>query len=69
MVSIGAVLSRILWAAAGLACEGVEAEVVDVRTLVPLALRTIPVSVTQTQRRVVAEDASLTHGFGAEVVA
>lgn len=69
VVSIGAVLSRVLEAAAELAREGIEAEIVDVRTLVPLDLRTILASVARTRRLVVVEDAPLTHGFGAEVIA
>ena len=69
VVSIGAVLSRVLEAAAELAREGIEVEIVDVRTLVPLDLRTILASVARTRRLVVVEDAPLTHGFGAEVIA
>jgi pyruvate/2-oxoglutarate/acetoin dehydrogenase E1 component len=69
VVSIGAVLSRVLEAAAELAREGIEVEIVDVRTLVPLDLRTILASVARTRWLVVVEDAPLTHGFGAEVIA
>ncbi len=69
VVSVGAALSKALDAADELSREGVEAEVVDVRTLVPLDVATIVASVARTGRLVTVEDASLFHGFGAEVVA
>lgn len=48
---------------------GVDAEVVDVRTLVPLDLETVIRSVTKTGRCVIAHEATLTSGFGAELAA
>jgi len=69
LVSVGAALGKALESAEVLAAEGVEVEVVDVRTLVPLDTATIIRSVTRTGRLVTVEDASLFHGFGAEVVA
>lgn len=69
VVSIGAVLGKVLEAATELAAEGIEVEVVDLRTLVPLDVETIVRSVVKTRRLVTVEDAPLTHGFGAEVVA
>ncbi len=52
-----------------LAEEGVEAEVVDLRTLVPFDEETVLASVRKTGRAVVAHEAQLTGGFGGEVVA
>ena len=48
---------------------GIDAEVIDLRTLVPLDLPTITESVRKTGRCVVAHEATLTGGFGAELAA
>ncbi|HUG85153.1 MAG TPA: alpha-ketoacid dehydrogenase subunit beta [Euzebya sp.] len=48
---------------------GVDAEVVDLRTLLPLDLDTIVTSVQRTGRCVVVHEATLTSGFGAELAA
>ncbi len=69
LVSIGVALANALEAAQQLAANGVEVEVVDVRSLVPLDLATIVRSVAKTGRLVTVEDAALCHGFGSEVVA
>ena len=47
---------------------GVDAEVIDLRSLLPLDLDTIVQSVKKTGRCVVVHEATLTSGFGAEVV-
>ena len=49
--------------------SGVDAEVIDLRSLVPLDLETIVASVKKTGRCVVVHEATLTSGFGAELVA
>ena len=49
--------------------SGVDAEVIDVRTIVPLDLDTIEASVRRTGRCVVAHEATRTAGFGAELAA
>ena len=54
-------------AAAGEA--GVDAEVIDLRSLVPLDLDTIVASVKKTGRCVIAHEATRTCGFGAELAA
>ncbi len=69
IVSIGAILGRVLEAAALLADEGLEVEVVDLRSLVPLDLPTLTKSVDSTGRLLVVEDGCLMHGFGAEIIA
>ena len=47
---------------------GIDAEVIDLRTLLPLDLETIVASVKKTRRCVVVHEATLTSGFGAELV-
>ena len=49
--------------------SGVNAEVIDLRTLVPVDLETIAASVNQTGRCVVLHEATRTGGFGAELAA
>jgi 2-oxoisovalerate dehydrogenase E1 component beta subunit len=48
---------------------GIDAEVIDLRTLVPLDLEAIVRSVSRTGRCVIVHEATLTSGFGAELVA
>ncbi|MDI6836794.1 MAG: alpha-ketoacid dehydrogenase subunit beta [Rhizobiaceae bacterium] len=48
---------------------GVDAEVIDLRSLLPLDLDTIVQSVNKTGRCVIVHEATLTSGFGAEVAA
>lgn len=47
---------------------GIDAEVIDLRTLVPLDLDTILASVNKTGRCVVVHEATMTSGFGGELV-
>src|SRR3546814_156888 len=56
-------------AAAAAEATGIDAEVIDLRTLLPLDLETIETSVRKTGRCVVVHEATLTSGFGAELVA
>jgi len=58
-----------LRAAATLAQEGIEAEVVDPRTLVPFDLPTILQSVEKTHRVVIADETHQSCGVGAEIAA
>jgi 2-oxoisovalerate dehydrogenase E1 component len=69
LVAYGASTWTCLEAAETLAGEGVEAEVVDLRTLVPLDEETVLASVRRTGRAVVVHEAQLTGGFGGEVAA
>jgi 2-oxoisovalerate dehydrogenase E1 component beta subunit len=49
--------------------SGIDAEVIDIRTLVPLDVETIVKSVSKTGRCVVLHEATRTSGFGAELAA
>jgi 2-oxoisovalerate dehydrogenase E1 component beta subunit len=48
---------------------GIDAEVIDLRTIVPLDIETIEQSVKKTGRCVVVHEATRTNGFGAELAA
>ncbi|PCI05094.1 MAG: alpha-ketoacid dehydrogenase subunit beta [Hyphomicrobiales bacterium] len=48
---------------------GIDAEIIDLRTLLPLDLETIVTSVKKTGRCVVLHEATRTSGFGAELIA
>jgi 2-oxoisovalerate dehydrogenase E1 component beta subunit len=56
-------------AEAAAAETGVDAEIIDLRTLLPLDLETIVASVKKTGRCVIVHEATLTSGFGAELAA
>lgn len=60
---------RALAAAEILAAEGIDAEVIDVRCLVPLDLETIARSVAKTNRVLIVEEDNRSGGWGAEVAA
>lgn len=60
---------RALEAAAKLAEEGIQAEVIDPRTLKPLDVETIVRSVAKTGRVLIVHEAPITGGFGAELAA
>lgn len=69
LVTYGATQYTVLDAAAALAEEGIDAEVVDLRCLRPLDDATVLASVARTHRAVVVEEAWRTLGIGAEVAA
>jgi pyruvate/2-oxoglutarate/acetoin dehydrogenase E1 component len=62
-------VTRALEAAEQLAKEGIEVEVVDLRTLKPLDKETIVHSVSKTERVLIVHEAPLTGGFGGELAA
>jgi len=67
IVATGLMVSKALAAAETLAAEGIEAEVVDPRTLVPLDKAAIIGSVKKTGRLVVVHEAVKRGGFGGEI--
>jgi pyruvate/2-oxoglutarate/acetoin dehydrogenase E1 component len=69
LVTYGGSLFKTLEAAALLAKEGIEAEVVDLRTLRPLDMATIIGSVTRTRRAVIIDEGWKTGSLSAEVSA
>jgi len=69
VITYGAYVSDCLDVAAELDKEGISAEVVDVRTLVPLDVETIVSSVRKTSRAVVVHEAARRLGYGAEIAA
>jgi 2-oxoisovalerate dehydrogenase E1 component len=69
LIGYGASTWVCLEAADELSKSGVEAEVVDLRTLVPYDEETVLASVKRTGRALVVHEAPLTLGFGAEVAA
>jgi 2-oxoisovalerate dehydrogenase E1 component beta subunit len=48
---------------------GIDAEVIDLRTLIPLDIEAIEASVKKTGRCVIVHEATRTSGFGAELAA
>jgi 2-oxoisovalerate dehydrogenase E1 component beta subunit len=69
LIGYGASTWICLDAAEVLAAEGIAAEVLDLRSLVPLDEEALAVSVRKTGRALVVHEAQLTGGFGAEVAA
>ncbi|EXX90666.1 pyruvate dehydrogenase [Paenibacillus darwinianus] len=68
VVATSIMVHKALEAAGQLKQDGIEAEVVDPRTLVPLDIETIAESVKKTGRLVVVHEAVKRGGYGAEIV-
>ena len=69
LVSYSAMVNQSLLAADQLASEGIDAEVVDIRTLEPFDAETIIRSAKKTGRVVIVHEACRKGGFGAEIAA
>ena len=69
VVSYGRMLNESLVAAEQLAGEGIDCEVIDLRTLLPLDTETVVNSVRRTSRAVVVHEAVRFCGLGAEIAA
>lgn len=69
VVAIGSMVQRALDAAERLSADGIELEVIDLRSISPLDHDTILASVAKTHRLVIAHDAVKPFGFGAEIAA
>jgi pyruvate/2-oxoglutarate/acetoin dehydrogenase E1 component len=69
VIALGALVPQALRAARELEREGIDVEVLDPRTLVPLDTDAIAASVAKTHRVVVAHEAVRFGGFGGEIAA
>lgn len=69
LFAYGAMVPPVLEAAETLAQEGISAEVVDLRSLVPLDESAVVASVEKTGRAVIVHEAARFCGFGAELAA
>ncbi len=69
VISYSKTLEPTLEAAQTLASEGIESEVIDLRTLKPVDMETVLASVRKTSRAVIVHEAPRFCGYGAELVA
>src|SRR5205823_5740642 len=69
IITYAATVQLSLSVAETLAGEDVSAEVIDLRTLVPLDIETVLESVRKTGKALIVHEDNLTGGFGAEVAA
>ncbi|HEY2904921.1 MAG TPA: alpha-ketoacid dehydrogenase subunit beta [Vicinamibacterales bacterium] len=69
VITFGAMVHVALEAAEALATEGVDAEIIDLRTLAPLDRDAILTSVAKTSKAIVLHEASRTGGIGGEIAA
>ncbi len=69
LLSYGAMVVEAAQAAEKAAAEGIDVEVIDLRSLVPLDIETVIRSVQKTGRVVVLNEAPKTCGFAAELIA
>jgi pyruvate dehydrogenase E1 component beta subunit len=69
IVASSIMVSRALAAATRLAGEGIEAEVIDLRSLRPIDLPTVAASVRRTHRLLIVYEGVKTMGIGAEIAA
>jgi 2-oxoisovalerate dehydrogenase E1 component len=69
VVSVSRMIHEALAAAEELAAEGISVEVVDLRTVAPLDLEPVLASVHKTSRLLIAHEAVVPFGIGAEIAA
>ncbi|MCX5494071.1 thiamine pyrophosphate-dependent enzyme [Kaistia dalseonensis] len=67
IVAAGQIVHRALEAAEKLADRGIEAEVIDLRTIMPLDVKTVAASVARTHRLLIADEGYGPFGVGAEI--
>ena len=67
IVAAGQMVQRALEAADALAAEGIEAEIIDPRTIMPLDIDTIVASVRKTHRLLIVDEAWAMCGLGGEI--
>ncbi|MBK8812434.1 MAG: dehydrogenase E1 component subunit alpha/beta [Acidobacteria bacterium] len=69
IITFGALVQRSFEAAKRLDKDGISAEVIDLRTLVPYDWEAVAESVKKTSRVIVAHEDPLSYGYGAEIAA
>ncbi|WP_028545461.1 alpha-ketoacid dehydrogenase subunit beta [Paenibacillus taiwanensis] len=69
ILSYGLMVHTSMKAAAELEKQGIQAEVIDLRTLMPLDIDTIVASIKKTNRCIIVQEAQKTSGVAAEVIA
>lgn len=69
IIALQAMVAPAMEAAAELAQEGIKAEIIDPRTIIPLDKKTIEKSLKKTNKVVIAHEAHKRAGFGAEISA
>jgi acetoin:2,6-dichlorophenolindophenol oxidoreductase subunit beta len=69
IVTYGVNVAKCLEAAGRLAADGIEAEVIDLRTLYPLDRETVVASVRKTGRAIMVDESAAYGGVSAEIVA
>ncbi|WP_374018824.1 alpha-ketoacid dehydrogenase subunit beta [Paenibacillus thiaminolyticus] len=69
IIAYGLMVHTAMKAAAELEKEGIQAEVIDLRSLVPLDIDTIVASIKKTNRAIIVQEAQKTSGVAAEVIA
>jgi acetoin:2,6-dichlorophenolindophenol oxidoreductase subunit beta len=69
VIAIGAMVPQAQRVAAELAKDGIEVEIVDLRSLKPLDIDTVLESVRRTRRALVLHEAPLLYGVGGEIAA
>ncbi|MCW5619958.1 MAG: alpha-ketoacid dehydrogenase subunit beta [Burkholderiales bacterium] len=69
IVSLSQMVQKAVLAAAQLEADGIRAEVIDLRTLVPLDVETVLRSVAKTGRLVIADEDYLNFGLSGEIAA
>lgn len=69
IVTYGLLVHKALQAASELAKQGIDVEIIDLRTIYPLDKQTIYASLSKTGRVLILHEDTLTAGFGAELAA
>lgn len=69
IIAVSLMVSKALEAAERLEKQGIHAEVIDPRTLVPFDKETVYQSIRKTHRAIVVEESNLRNGIGAELAA
>jgi 2-oxoisovalerate dehydrogenase E1 component beta subunit len=69
IITFGAMVHVALEAAGELAATGIEAEIIDLRTLAPLDKETVLASIAKTSRALILHEAPRTGGIGGEIAA